>query len=400
MVTTTAYYTDSRYRTYPGDGYDGVVRVSYGGYYGTGTLLFDGRAILTAAHLFEGRTGSASVTFETRSGTQTLSATKILQHPGYDAQSNNDLAIVWLSGTAPMAANRYDIYRDSDEIGQVFTLSGYGRTGTGSTGATSSDTSSPIRLKASNQFDADGATLKSYLGSVMTWTPLAGTQLIADFDNGTFANDALGRLMYRYDTGRGLDEGLIASGDSGGPAFLQNQIAGVASYTSSLGRNGAEPDIDTIANSSFGEIAAWQRVSAYQQWIDQSLRANYSNAPTKPEEVEKEVAEGNNGTSYAYFLLQFTGVRSDPNQILSVDYATRDGTALAGSDYLAVSGTLNLYPNESQAVIPVEIIGDTTPEPSEYFFLDVFNPVGGSFGQGVVKLTAVRTILDDDGWFG
>ncbi|MDO8898870.1 MAG: trypsin-like serine protease, partial [Bacteroidales bacterium] len=369
-------------------------------YYGTGTLLFDGRAILTAAHLFEGRTGSASVTFETRSGTQTLSATKILQHPGYDAQSNNDLAIVWLSGTAPMAANRYDIYRDSDEIGQVFTLSGYGRTGTGSTGATSSDTSSPIRLKASNQFDADGATLKSYLGSVMTWTPLAGTQLIADFDNGTFANDALGRLMYRYDTGRGLDEGLIASGDSGGPAFLQNQIAGVASYTSSLGRNGAEPDIDTIANSSFGEIAAWQRVSAYQQWIDQSLRANYSNAPTKPEEVEKEVAEGNNGTSYAYFLLQFTGVRSDPNQILSVDYATRDGTALAGSDYLAVSGTLNLYPNESQAVIPVEIIGDTTPEPSEYFFLDVFNPVGGSFGQGVVKLTAVRTILDDDGWFG
>ena len=35
MVTTTAYYTDSRYRTYPGDGYDGVVRVSFGGYYAT-----------------------------------------------------------------------------------------------------------------------------------------------------------------------------------------------------------------------------------------------------------------------------------------------------------------------------------------------------------------------------
>ncbi|MDP1607470.1 MAG: trypsin-like serine protease [Rhodocyclaceae bacterium] len=400
MVTTTAYYTDSRYRAYPGDGYDGVVRVSFGGYYATGTLLFDGRAILTAAHLFEGRTGTASVTFETRSGTQTLSTTKILQHPGYDAQSNNDMAIVWLSGTAPMAANRYDIYRDSDEVGQAFTLSGYGRTGTGSTGATSSDTATPIRLKAANQFDADGATLKSYLGSGMTWAPLAGTQLIADFDNGTSTNDALGRLIYRSDLGQGLNEGLIAQGDSGGPAFIQNKIAGVASYTSSLSRNGAEPDIDTIANSSFGEIAAWQRVSAYQQWIDQSLRANYPNAPTKPEDVKREVAEGNNGTSYAYFLLQFTGVRSDPNQILSVDYATRDGTALADSDYLAVSGTLNLYPNENQAVIPVEIIGDTTPEPSEYFYLDVFNPVGGSFGYGVVKLTAVRTILDDDGWFG
>lgn len=400
MVTTTAYYTDSRYRTYPGDGYDGVVRVSFGGYYATGALLFDGRAILTAAHLFDGRTGTASVTFETRSGTQTLSATTILQHPGYDAQSNNDLAIVWLSGTAPMMAHRYDIYRDSDEIGQVFTLSGYGRTGTGNTGATSSATSSPIRLKATNQFDADGATLKSYLGAGMAWTPLAGTQLLADFDNGTATSDALGRLIYRSDLGQGLSEGLIASGDSGGPAFIQNKIAGVASYTASLSQGSIDPDLDATTNSSFGEIAAWQRVSAYQQWIDQSLQAHYPNAPTKPEEVKKEVAEGDSGTSYAYFLLQFTGVRSDPNQTLSVDYATRDGTASAGSDYIAASGTLKLYPGEEQAVIPVEIIGDITPEPREYFYLDVFNPVGGSFGVGIVKLTAVRTILDDDGWFG
>ena len=238
MVTTTAHYTDSRYRTYPGDGYDGVVRVSYGGYYGTGTLLFDGRAILTAAHLFEGRTGSASVTFETSSGTQTVSATKILQHPGYDTDSNNDLAIVWLPNSAPLTANRYGIYRDSDEIGQAFTLSGYGRTGTGSAGATSSDTASPIRLKAANQFDADGATLKSHLGSGMTWTPQAGTQLIADFDNGSSTNDALGQLIYRSDLGQGLNEGMIAQGDSGGPAFIQNKIAGVASYTSSLSQIG------------------------------------------------------------------------------------------------------------------------------------------------------------------
>jgi len=400
MVTTTSYYTDSRYRTYPGEGYDGVVRVSYGGYYGTGALLFDGRAILTAAHLFEQRTGTTSVTFETSSGTQNVSAFKVLRHPGYDADSNNDLAIVWLSGSAPLAANRYDIYRDSNELGQPFAQVGYGQTGTGSTGVTSTDTSSPLRLKAANQFDADAATLKAYLGSGMAWTPLAGTQLVADFDNGSTTNDALGRLVYRYDLGLGLNEGLIAPGDSGGPAFLGERIAGVASYITSLSTGRVDPDIDTSLNSSFGEIAAWQRVSAYQQWIDQSLRANYPTAPTRPDEVKKEVAEGNSGTSYAYFLLQFTSVRSDPNQLLSVDYATRDGTAFDGSDYLGVTGTLNLYPDENQAVIPVEIIGDYAPEPSEFFYLDVFNPVGGSFGEGVVKLTAVRTILNDDGFFG
>lgn len=112
------------------------------------------------------------------------------------------------------------------------------------------------------------------------------------------------------------------------------------------------------------------------------------------------VREGNSGTTYTYFLLQFHGERSQPDEILSVDYATRDGTAQAGSDYIAAFGTLRLYPGENQAVIPVEIIGDTVPEPDEYFFLDVFNPVGGSFGEGVTMLTARRTILDDDGWGG
>ena len=397
MVTTTTHYTDFRYRAYPGEGYDGIVRVSYGGYYGTGTLLFDG---LTAAHLFEGSSGSASVSFETPSGTQSFSANKILRHPDYDNQSNNDLAIVWLSIPASVGANRYNIYRSSDEIGQSFTILGYGQTGLGSTGATGNDTSSPIRLKASNRFDTDAGTLKSQLGSIMGWTPFPGTQLIADFDNGNATNDALGQLNSQSDLGTGLNEGLIAKGDSGGPAFIQNKIAGIASYTSSLSRGDIHPDVDTIVNSSFGEIAAWQRVSAYQQWIDQSLRANYLSPPTKPEEVKKEIKEGNSGTSYAYFLLQFTSVRSDPDQILSVDYTTRDGTAMSGSDYLPASGTLNLYPTENQAVIPVEIIGDNTPEANETFYLDVYNAVGGNLGQGVLKLTAARTIINDDAWLG
>jgi hypothetical protein len=196
----------------------------------------------------------------------------------------------------------------------------------------------------------------------------------------------------------GASEGLISPGDSGGPAFISGLLAGVASYTSSLSFGGVNPDSDSSSNSSFGEVAAWQRVSNVQQWIDQSIRANYADAPTKPADVKTSVTEENTSTHFAYFLVQFTGVRSNPNQILSVDYATRNGTATAGSDYLAVSGKLNLYPDENQAVIPVEIIGDVTPEPNETFYLDVFNPVGGSFGGDLIKLTAVRTLVDDDGW--
>jgi hypothetical protein len=176
-------------------------------------------------------------------------------------------------------------------------------------------------------------------------------------------------------------------------------LAGVASYSASLTLGVSVPDADAVTNSTFGEIASWQRVSAYQQWIDQSLRAAYPNAPSRPADVQKKVPEGNSGTTLAFFLVQFTGVRSDPEQVLSVDYITRDGTAVAGSDYLAVSGTLKLYPGEMQAVIPVEILGDTTPEPDEVFYLDVTHPVGGSFSPGVVTLTAMRTILNDDGGY-
>ena len=397
MVTTTNHYTDTRYLSPPGEGHDGVVLINYSGYYATGTLLFDGRAILTTAHLFDGRIGSATVTFETTGGLETRHVSKILPHPGYDDQSNNDLAIVWLSSSAPVTANRYDIHRKANEIGQITTLVGYGSTGTGSTGAHNSD-SPPIRLKALNQFDADAATLKSQLGAWMDWTPLKGSQLIADFDNGLAANDALGRLMQQHDLGQGADEGLIAQGDSGGPAFLDGRVAGIATYVSSLSHYDTAPDIDIDTNSSFGEIAAWQRVSHYQQWIDQNLRANYPNAPTHPREVIKETPEGNSGTALLYFMLQFTGIRSTPDQVLSVDYTTRDGTATAGLDYLATRGTLNLYPHENHALIPVEIMGDTAPEPDEYFYLDVFNPVGGSFGDGVISLTAVRTIVNDDSW--
>jgi secreted trypsin-like serine protease len=398
-MVVTGSYTDSRYRANTGEGYDGVVKVSSNSAYGTGSLLYNGLAILTAAHIFKGQTNpTASVSFQTISGTQTITSRSVIVNPYYDSiNGNHDLAIVWLTMPAPTTANRYTIYRQADEIGQNMTMVGYGKMGTGQTGS-SIDNNNSTRILSNNTVDADIGTLKATLGYGLSWIPTSGTQFIADFDNGNSANDAIGRLLGNSNTGLGQMEGLIAPGDSGGPALISGKIAGVASYTTSLSLGNIRPDIDNLANSSFGEIAAWQKVSYYQQWFDETLRAQYPNAPTKPEEVQKQVVEGNSGTSYVYFLLQFTGVRTDPTQILSVDYATRDGTATAGQDYISISDTLRLYPGESQAVIAVEIIDDLIPEPDETFYLDVYNPIGGSFGAGVVTLTAMRTILSNDGW--
>lgn len=109
---------DSRYLPSTGSGFDGVVLVSSNGYYGTGSLLYNGRAVITAAHLFMNSSNqTANVQFQTSQGTQTLSASSVQLHPNYDSvNNNNDLAIVWLSTLAPSAANRYALYRDSNDL--------------------------------------------------------------------------------------------------------------------------------------------------------------------------------------------------------------------------------------------------------------------------------------------
>ncbi len=398
MVTTLPNYLDSRYRTQATEAYDGVVRVAIGGYYGTGILLYDGKAVLTSAHLFEGLSETiANIYFETQKGNFTLKSTSILTHPSYDPiNGNNDLAIIWLASDVSTDAKRYTLYRQSDEVKQTFQMIGYCIPGEGTTGSLDSYSEAYVRLITHNSFDAEASALKTYLGDTMAWTPTQNSQLLADFDDGTVAKDALGQFLGVYDTGEREMEGIISSGDSGGPALIDGMVAGVASYVTSLSTSLYHPDSDNKANSTFGEIASWQRVSYYQQWIDTALRTHYSDAPTKASEVQKSFQEGQSGITHTYFLVEFLGRRENEEQWISVDYATRDGSASAGEDYLGTSGTLVLYPNEAQAVIRVEIITDTVKEDDETFYLDIFNPIGGTFGEGIVTLSAMRTILNDD----
>ena len=378
--------------------YDGVVQVKAGRNEGTGTLLYDGRAVLTAAHILNGinTANDVSVTFSIDGRRIEQAIAQYSIHPDYDIPSNNyDLALVWLNEPAPTAGDRHQLYRADDEIGQISKFIGYGATGTGWQGLVFSGDND--RRLVENRIDTEAAALKNSLGAAMGWQPAQGEQLLVDFDNGLAGNDAFGVLTGQIGLGLGNKEGLIARGDSGGPALIDNQIAGIASYTVSLSLGIIDPDIDNATNSTYGEIAGLQRISSNQQWIDQQMRSQYPDAPQSPDEVSETVIEGDTGSSYAYFMLQFTGERDSPNQLLSVKYRTEEGTAKAGEDFIATEGVLVLYPDETEAVIPVEILGDTDPEGDESFSLTVYDPVGGSFGEGAEELTATRVITDDDG---
>ena len=63
---------------------------------------------------------------------------------------------------------------------------------------------------------------------------------------------------------------------------------------------------------------------------------------------------------------------------VTVDYATSDGSALAGDDYTATSGTLTFTAGETVMAIIVPILDDDTYEPTERFDVTLSNPTGAT----------------------
>ena len=111
--------------------------------------------------------------------------------------------------------------------------------------------------------------------------------------------------------------------------------------------------------------------------------------------------EGVQFTSTTYSVAEdggsatITVVLSGPStNVVSVGYQTQDGTALAGSDYNSVSGTLVFPIGETVKTFNVPIIDDTKTENSEELTLKLLNPVNVSLGP---VNTATLTILDDEG---
>ena len=83
---------------------------------------------------------------------------------------------------------------------------------------------------------------------------------------------------------------------------------------------------------------------------------------------------------------------SAATEVVTVDYATADGTALAGTDYVAKSGQVTFQPGQTQQTIEVTVRGDQAREDDEEF--DVLLSNATNAGPGDV--TGRVTIENDD----
>ncbi len=114
-----------------------------------------------------------------------------------------------------------------------------------------------------------------------------------------------------------------------------------------------------------------------------------SNSPTFVIADGPSSLEGDAGTGTWTFLVTL----QNPAGPVSVDYTTANGTARAGSDYVATSGTLTLSSITPSALVSVTVNGDTQGEANETFNVQLGNASAGAL---IGDFTGVGTINNDD----
>ena len=107
-------------------------------------------------------------------------------------------------------------------------------------------------------------------------------------------------------------------------------------------------------------------------------------------------AEGDEGSTELLITVSLSWTAYYP---ISVDYQTVDGSALAGEDYTAASGTLTFAAGEMSRTVAIALSGDRVVEPDETFTLALANSVKAliSDTEGVATLTSDDPDADGDG---
>lgn len=104
---------------------------------------------------------------------------------------------------------------------------------------------------------------------------------------------------------------------------------------------------------------------------------------------DRTLNEGNTGTRTASFTVTLSSASLAP---VTVDFGTADGSAVAGSDHTASSGTVTIAAGRRSATVVITIIGDRLREPNETFTVTLSDPSGATIADG----QGLGTIRNDD----
>ena len=224
----------------------------------------------------------------------------------------------------------------------------------------------------------DGATVSITVRSVEdppaavndSYTVAAGGTLNVPAATGVLANDSDG-------DGDPLTAALVSGPAHGALTFNPN---GSFTYTPAAGFSGA--DSFTYRNSDGDQASPLATVSINVTPVPSLTINNIS------------ITEGNAGFTNAVFTVT---ISASPSAIVTANFATAPAgidPATAGADYTTTTGTVQFTPGGPLTqTIAVPVVGDTTPEPPETFFVNLSGASNATIADG----QGVGTIEDDDG---
>jgi len=114
-----------------------------------------------------------------------------------------------------------------------------------------------------------------------------------------------------------------------------------------------------------------------------------SAGPTAISVNDVTVAEGDAGSVNATFTVSLSAAVA---QTVTVQYATANGTAAAGADYLPAGGTVTFPPGTAARTVSVPVLGDLLDEDDETFLVNLSGPTGATVADG----QGIATITDND----
>ena len=251
------------------------------------------------------------------------------------------------------------------------------------------DSAAPPALKSMGEYAIDAAnatfaqmtTLFTSQGQTFGWNQLGVTPMLGvnDVTSEVFTLQDADRLeTFARAKGLGMLSMWSINRDNPGPAGqLSNFHTGIASM------------------SAGGFSLAWGDYGSDPVIVGAVTPVTPTPPPTPTPTLptlsisSRQAKEGNTGTGLRQFIVTLSAASM---QTVSVQYATADGTAKAGSDYTSASGSLTFAPGELTKTISVAVIGDTTVESNEKFVVKL----GTALGATILTGTGTGTIVNDD----
>jgi hypothetical protein len=271
-------------QTFNGKTFDGVGRLLFdtpaGGYVCSATLLKGGYFAVTAAHCADEFTSmTAEFGLYGNVAKETRTVTQAMVHSGWTGalSTGADIAILRLDRQVT-SIEGFNISTTND-LGKDFLIMGYGTTSVGSVNTGTNWNEWGWGHYGYNTADVDGKTFNTAIFGNDPNDDKYGMEYIADYDSLTNKanHNTLQRLaaitgnQWSSSQGLGMNEALIAGGDSGGGDFVWNGsewlLSGVHSWGWQICPTSWGCDIGKANSSSWGDLSGSTAVFSHAGFI-------------------------------------------------------------------------------------------------------------------------------------